>query len=114
MRNNNIRWRRVLATGAASALLMTAGVGMFGSFTGLIASWILSPSKKDREQDSELLKLREQVAAIQQHLTDTLPAREVSSGEPELTRLQAAWPDLPPHVKTRILGELEGAAKKAA
>jgi len=37
-----------------AAVLMTAGVGIFGSFTGLVASWILSPSKKDDEQDSEL------------------------------------------------------------
>jgi voltage-gated potassium channel len=42
-----------------AAVLMTAGVGLFGSFTGLVASWILTPTKKDTEQDSELARLRQ-------------------------------------------------------
>jgi voltage-gated potassium channel len=39
-----------------AAVVMVAGVGMFGSFTGLVASWLLSPSKKDDEQDLELAR----------------------------------------------------------
>jgi len=51
-----------------AAVLMTAGVGLFGSFTGLIASWVLSPGRKDQEQDSELARLREQIEAIGRRL----------------------------------------------
>lgn len=97
-----------------AAVLMTAGVGMFGSFTGLIASWLLVPSRKDREQDSDLAQLRQQVAEIQQHLSDTLPAREGLPDQADFIRLQTAWPELPEHVKSRILGELDEASRKAA
>jgi voltage-gated potassium channel len=97
-----------------AAVLMTAGVGMFGSFTGLMASWILTPLKKNRQQESDLKKLHEQVAEIQQHLFEALPTPDAPSDEPAFIRLRAAWPELPDHVKTRILGELEVSARKAA
>jgi hypothetical protein len=42
MRNNNIRWRRVLATGAASALLMTAGVAYADGPNLLDDGWDIS------------------------------------------------------------------------
>ena len=96
-----------------AAVLMTAGVGLFGSFTGLIASWILSPTRKDQEQDSELAKLQEQVGSIQQQLSENLTAARPRD-PPELVRLLAAWPTLPPQVKTRILSDLEGHHSKAA
>jgi voltage-gated potassium channel len=96
-----------------AAVLMTAGVGLFGSFTGLIASWILSPTKKDRQQDSELAKLKEQVGAIRQHLTAS-PVATSPGASPDLLQLIAAWPTLPPHVKVRILGDLEGHRGRAA
>jgi voltage-gated potassium channel len=99
-----------------AAVLMTAGVGMFGSFTGLVASWILTPTKKDEEQDSELAKLRVQVAAIQQHLTGGSPApalREQAATD-ELAQLAAAWPALPGHVRARILAEAAGSDRDAA
>ncbi|MBI3864933.1 MAG: potassium channel family protein [Planctomycetia bacterium] len=97
-----------------AAVLMTAGVGMFGSFTGLIASWILSPSKKDREQDSELTKLREQVSAIQEHLAVHRPTLNAPAEEHDLIRVRAAWPSLPVHVKAKILRELDGTPGRRA
>jgi voltage-gated potassium channel len=96
-----------------AAVLMTAGVGLFGSFTGLIASWILSPSKKDRQQDSELAKLQEQVVAIRQHLVQNTTAASLDA-PPELLPLIAAWPTLPPQTKARILANVEGHRSKAA
>jgi voltage-gated potassium channel len=97
-----------------AAVLMTAGVGMFGSFTGLIASWILSPSRKDREHDSDLARLHRQVAEIQQRLSDALPVKNSPAETDDFIRLQSAWPELPEAVKSRILGELEPTSKKAA
>ncbi|MGE5191426.1 MAG: ion transporter [Deltaproteobacteria bacterium] len=99
-----------------AAVLMTAGVGMFGSFTGLVASWILTPTKKDTEQDSELARLRERVEAIQRHLTGGEAVEP--AGDPrdaaELAQLAAAWPSLPAHVKARILADATGPHRGAA
>jgi voltage-gated potassium channel len=99
-----------------AAVLMTAGVGIFGSFTGLVASWIMTPSKKDGEQDSELTKLREDVAALQQHLghaNASLGGRNQPLSE-DLARLAAAWPSLPGCVKARILAEANRPVREAA
>jgi voltage-gated potassium channel len=48
---------RIIAT-----LLMTAGVGLFGAFSGFVASWFLRPG--EHEQDSELQQVRTELAAI--------------------------------------------------
>src|SRR5262249_37822905 len=90
-----------------AAVLMTAGGGIFGSFTGLVASWIMRPSTKDGQQDSELTKLREDVAAIQQHLgrSHNAPAGSNQPVSEDLAQLAAAWPSLHAHVKARILAE---------
>jgi hypothetical protein len=84
---------------------MTAGVGLFGSFTGLIASWVLKPNRKDTEQDSELTRLREQVAAIEQRLVPGPPGPQASDAadSDQLSQLITAWPTLPADAKTRIL-----------
>lgn len=62
------------------ALLMTAGVGLFGTFAGFVASWFLAPVR--RKERSEIQDLREEVAAIRRMLEGStrsgLPAR---SGE---------------------------------
>jgi hypothetical protein len=99
-----------------AAVLMTAGVGLFGSFTGLVASWILTPTKKDTQQDSELTRLREQVAAIERFLTggNTLEDAGDPSIAAELARLSAAWPALPAHVRQRILAEAADSQRSAA
>jgi voltage-gated potassium channel len=41
---------RIIAT-----LLMTAGVGLFGTFSGFVASWFLKPAEAQRESDLERL-----------------------------------------------------------
>jgi voltage-gated potassium channel len=97
-----------------AAVLMTAGVGLFGSFTGLVASWILTPTKKDTQQDSELSRLREQIEAIQRHLTGGNTLAGGSAMADELARLAAAWPALPDHVRARILAEANVSQRSAA
>lgn len=42
---------RVLA-----AILMTAGVGLFGTFSGFVAAWFLAPSSEKTEGEFELLR----------------------------------------------------------
>ena len=99
-----------------AAVLMTAGVGLFGSFTGLVASWILTPAKKDTEQESELVRLLEQVEAIHRHLTggNTLEGAGDPAFADELAQLAAAWPALPDHVRARILAEAADSQRNAA
>jgi voltage-gated potassium channel len=38
------------------ALLMAAGVGIFGSFSGFIASWFLAPTARKNRSELELLR----------------------------------------------------------
>lgn len=49
-----------------AALLMTAGVGLFGIVSGFVASWFLAPARK--EQESELHELRMDIINLRQLL----------------------------------------------
>jgi voltage-gated potassium channel len=53
---------------AVAALLMTAGVGLFGTFSGFVASCFLTPDV--REQESELQLLRGEIASLLAELSD--------------------------------------------
>jgi voltage-gated potassium channel len=50
----------------AAVFLMAAGVGLFGTFSGLVASWFLSPVA--RETDSDIEDLKALVADIRRRL----------------------------------------------
>lgn len=39
-----------------SAVLMFAGIGLFGVVSGFVASWFISPSKEEKKESSELQK----------------------------------------------------------
>ena len=49
-----------------AGLVMVAGVGLFGACSGLVASWLLRPA--ERQQDTELVQLREEVSALRREL----------------------------------------------
>ena len=52
---------RIIAT-----LLMTAGIGLFGAFSGFVASWFLKP--EEQETESELHQLRAELRSIRELL----------------------------------------------
>lgn len=52
---------RIVAT-----ILMTAGIGLFGTFSGFVASWFLKPTEAARENEVE--QLRKELAVIRQIL----------------------------------------------
>jgi voltage-gated potassium channel len=52
--------------------LMIAGIGVFGSFSGLVASWFLSPRR--REVDTEIAELKAMLADVQRRLPPPLLA----------------------------------------
>jgi voltage-gated potassium channel len=58
-----------------AGLAMVAGVGLFGAFSGLVASWLLRPA--ERQQDTELTELRDEVRALREELA----ARRTGAGE---------------------------------
>jgi voltage-gated potassium channel len=45
-----------------AGLLMLAGVGLFGTFSGLIASWFITPKSTDKK--SEMEELKEEIAEL--------------------------------------------------
>jgi voltage-gated potassium channel len=49
-----------------AGLLMTAGVGMLGTFSGFVAAWFLAPQAK--QQDTELEGLRQEISEIRELL----------------------------------------------
>jgi voltage-gated potassium channel len=54
-----------------AAFLMAAGVGLFGTMSGLVAAWFMSPAVK--ETDSELAEIRDTLNEIRQSLSKGQP-----------------------------------------
>jgi voltage-gated potassium channel len=53
---------------AVGALLMTAGVGLFGTFSGLVASWFLQPA--DAKSNSELEHLAVEIEQLRTAISE--------------------------------------------
>ena len=53
-----------------AAVLMTAGVGLFGTFSGFVASWFLAP--KTKLEESETRQLSEEIRALRRELRDQM------------------------------------------
>jgi voltage-gated potassium channel len=51
-----------------AAILMAAGVGLFGAFSGFVAAWFISPGQTKRE--SELTVLQREIAELKQMVAD--------------------------------------------
>lgn len=58
-----------------AALLMTAGVGLFGTFSAALAAWFIAP--QEEVLDQEVVRLREEIIALRQ-LIETTHARRPS------------------------------------
>jgi voltage-gated potassium channel len=58
-----------------AALLMCAGVGLFGTFSGFLAAWFLGPQAAPEPPDlgAEIVALREEVAALRRALPTGAP-----------------------------------------
>lgn len=56
-----------------AVFLMIAGIGVFGTFSGLVASWFLAPQVETR--DSELDDIRQALQEIQRRLPTEPPSR---------------------------------------
>ena len=49
-----------------AAMLMTAGVGLFGTLSGFVASWFLAP--RTRAEESEIAQLRTEIRLLREHM----------------------------------------------
>ncbi len=49
-----------------AAILMTAGVGLFGTFSGFLAAWFIGTNDDDGGQSSELAALRQEMVALRE------------------------------------------------
>jgi len=54
-----------------AAVLMAAGVGLFATFSGLVAAWFLAPAQATRE--SEFAELKHEIAELKKLLTGNGP-----------------------------------------
>lgn len=57
-----------------AALLMTAGVGLFGAFSAALAAWFLAP--EEEATDEEIAGLRSEISALRRAVEARLPERE--------------------------------------
>ena len=65
-----------------AAILMTAGVGLFGAFSAALAAWFLVP--EDEATDAEIAAMREEIQTLREtveHLAREIAANRVSSTE---------------------------------
>jgi voltage-gated potassium channel len=74
-----------------ASVLMVSGVGLFGTLSGSVASWILNPV--EQRQDVDLNAIHAELALINRRLNETT---SISPNVPDsrLNHLIAAWPNL--------------------
>jgi voltage-gated potassium channel len=92
--------------------LMTAGVGLFGTFSGFVASRILNPI--EQKQESELEKIRIDLEELKQTLGGNTAALLAASEDQDLARLATVWPQLPPQIRSAILTIADASRAPAA
>ena len=71
---------------AVAVVLMVAGVGLFGTLSGFLATWFPAPGR--REQESEVAGLRAEIQLLRAALERAVPgvkehAHQPPSREPE-------------------------------
>lgn len=64
-------------------VLMTTGVGLFGTLSGLIASWFLAPDSEAQENEFEVI--RQELRVIRELLEPSTSSKRVFSSEVEVT-----------------------------
>ena len=66
-----------------AAMLMVGGVGLFGTFSGLLAAFFVGPNK---DETNELAALRREIAEIKNMMATIAASRESGVGPPPLGR----------------------------
>lgn len=87
-----------------ASVLMICGVGLFGTLSGSVTSWILNPVEERQEVD--LSAINDELVAIRQSI-EQIKSQEPASTDPQLARLIEAWPSLSDSVRNEIQRNLE-------
>lgn len=74
-----------------ASCLMICGVGLFGTLSGSVASWIMNPV--ERRQELDLDSIHVQLAVIQQQL-NRLSSLDAAHSDQRLSALIDVWPKL--------------------
>jgi voltage-gated potassium channel len=90
-----------------ASVLMISGVGLFGTLSGSVTSWILNPVEERQEVDldainSELMAIRRQL--------DQIPGAVPSDVDSDLTAVVNAWPHLSESARTEVKRLVESQA----
>jgi voltage-gated potassium channel len=75
-----------------ASILMVSGVGLFGTLSGFVTSWILNPV--EQRQEIDLDAIHAELSAIRGHLKMVTSADLNSPPDPELVQLIHRWPTL--------------------
>ncbi len=88
-----------------ASVLMISGVGLFGTLSGSVASWIMNPVEERQEIDLDAI--HGELAAIHSRLNYVIP-REAVLMDPQLGKLIESWPLLSEGTRReveRLIGE---------
>jgi voltage-gated potassium channel len=82
-----------------ASFLMIGGVGLFGTLSGSVTSWILNPTEERQEVDLD--QIQNELKAIHLELEKiTSPSPIVT--DPQLIKLMQAWPGLSPAARSDV------------
>jgi voltage-gated potassium channel len=87
-----------------AGLLMIGGVGLFGTLSGSVTSWILNPVEERQEVDLDAIQ--RELTAINARL-DEVSAAKLTTTDPELEKVIKLWPDLSPSNRHDLLRIIE-------
>lgn len=59
-----------------AAILMIAGVGLFGTLSGFVASWFLAPGEK--KQENEVEQLRQEIRSLRESVDKLVDSKEAT------------------------------------
>jgi voltage-gated potassium channel len=75
-----------------AAFVMIAGVGLFGTLSGSVTSWILNPMEARQEVDFN--SIQSDLATIHLQLNEIMSLQRNIS-DPQLKKIIESWPDIP-------------------
>ena len=88
-----------------AGVLMIGGVGLFGTLSGSVASWILNPV--EQRQEIDLDAIQSELMAIHRRL-DEVNSQQLTSFDLNLTQLVNAWPNLSEATRREVQRLIDG------
>lgn len=90
-----------------AGLTMIGGVGLFGTLSGSVTSWILNPVEQRQEVDLDAIQ--NELVSIHTKL-DEVSTRQQATIDPQLQKLIETWPGIPASTRQELMLIIEGEA----